>query len=529
MSMPSNGWRGDRDKMFPRTHHIKLVIISLFLCGALALGEDIHVIQVVDSSTGRGVPCVQLETVNHIRLLTDSNGIAVFDEPGLMNTKVFFTITSDGYEYPKDGFGYAGVAIDTTPNAKTVIKIRRINIAERLYRITGQGIYDQTVRAGKLAGVSIPISHPVLNGGVLGQDTVETIIYHGKIFWFWGDTNVAKYPLGNFRTTGATSELPGQGGLDPSIGVDLKYFTTSDGLPREMVAGLPADGPVWVDGLMIVRDASGVERLICKYVRIKSLVVRYATGLLEWNDKAEQFQPLIDFAKDERLAPECQPIRIHETGGDYFYFPSPYAILRVRADWNSIQNPHDYESFTCLRPGTRYAAAKSAALDRDASGQLIWAWKADTGAVDQAAQKELLAAHKIKSAEVWFNLYDEHGKPVTLAAGTVCWNNFLKKWILIAHESLGHPSRLGEVWLTTSDHPWGPFRKGVKIATHEIYTFYNVVQHPQFDQAGGRIVYFEGTYTNSFSYSDQTTPRYDYNQMMYRVDLGDPRLKWAEN
>src|SRR5665213_1244044 len=102
--------------------YMKLVIAFLFLCTTFVLADDIHVIQVVDSVTGRGVPCVQLETVNHIRLLTDSNGIAVFDEPGLMNTKVFFTITSDGYEYPKDGFGYAGVAIDTTPNAKTVIK-----------------------------------------------------------------------------------------------------------------------------------------------------------------------------------------------------------------------------------------------------------------------------------------------------------------------------------------------------------------------------------------------------------------------
>jgi hypothetical protein len=507
---------------------MKFVITFLFLCAPAVLAQDIHVMQVVDSATGRGVPCVQLETVNHIRLLTDSNGIAVFDEPGLMNTKVFFTITSDGYEYPKDGFGYAGVAIDTTPNAKTVIKIRRINIAERLYRITGQGIYDQTVRAGKLAGVSTPISHPVLDGGVLGQDTVETIIYHGKIFWFWGDTNVAKYPLGNFRTTGATSELPGHGGLDPTAGVDLNYFTTPDGLPRPMATGLPSEGPVWIDALMVLRDPTGAQRLICKFARVHDLVGIDQRGLLQWNDSHQQFEPLIDFDKDETLLPAGQPIRVHESAGDYFYFPTPYAVVRVRADWKAVQNPNDYEAFTCLQPGTRYINAKSARLDRDAAGQLIWSWKRDTGKIDQGAQKDLLAAHKIKPAEVWFHLSDEHGTPVTLAAGTVCWNDFLKKWILIAHEALGHPSRLGEVWLTTSDHPWGPFRKAVKIATHEIYTFYNVVQHPQFDQAAGRIVYFEGTYTNSFSYSDQTTPRYDYNQMMYRLDLADPHLKWAE-
>ena len=45
-----------------------------------------------------------------------------------------------------------------------------------------------------------------------------------------------------------------------------------------------------------------------------------------------------------------------------------------------------------------------------------------------------------------------------------------------------------------------------------------------FDQEGGRIIYFEGTYTNSFSGNPFKTPRYDYNQMMYRLDLADPRL-----
>jgi hypothetical protein len=54
---------------------------------------------------------------------------------------------------------------------------------------------------------------------------------------------------------------------------------------------------------------------------------------------------------------------------------------------------------------------------------------------------------------------------------------------------------------------------------------YNPKQHPYFDQDGGRTIYFEGTYTQAFSGSEETaTPRYDYNQIMYRLDLGDPRL-----
>ncbi len=53
-------------------------------------------------------PLVELRTVNQIRYYTDSNGIVAFDEPGLMNRKVFFSIASHGYEVDKDGFGFRG-------------------------------------------------------------------------------------------------------------------------------------------------------------------------------------------------------------------------------------------------------------------------------------------------------------------------------------------------------------------------------------------------------------------------------------
>ena len=42
-------------------------------------------IQVVDDATGRGVPLVELRTVNDISYYTDSAGHIAFHEPGLMN------------------------------------------------------------------------------------------------------------------------------------------------------------------------------------------------------------------------------------------------------------------------------------------------------------------------------------------------------------------------------------------------------------------------------------------------------------
>ena len=45
-----------------------------------------------------------------------------------------------------------------------------------------------------------------------------------------------------------------------------------------------------------------------------------------------------------------------------------------------------------------------------------------------------------------------------------------------------------------------------------------------FDKDGGRVIFFEGTYTHTFSGNATATPRYDYNQIMYRLDLSDARL-----
>ena len=39
------------------------------------------------------------------------------------------------------------------------------------------------------------------------------------------------------------------------------------------------------------------------------------------------------------------------------------------------------------------------------------------------------------------------------------------------------------------------------------------------------MIYLEGTYTDSFSNARTKTPRYDYNQVMYRLRLDDPRLR----
>jgi hypothetical protein len=115
------------------------------------------------------------------------------------------------------------------------------------------------------------------------------------------------------------------------------------------------------------------------------------------------------------------------------------------------------------------------------------------------------------------------GKAVQAHAGSVYWNEYRHRWVLIAVQTYG-TSFLGEVWYAEADTPLGPWVYARKIVTHDKYSFYNPKQHPFFDKDSGRILYFEGTYTQTFSGNTEKTPRYDYNQIMYKLDLADARL-----
>jgi hypothetical protein len=477
-------------------------------------------IKVVDAQTGRGVPLVELRTVNNISYYTDSNGIVAFHEPGLMNRKVFFSVRSDGYEFPKDGFGFAGIALEVKEGGRAELKIKRINLAERLYRITGEGIYRDSV----LTGEPTPIREPLLNGEVTGQDSVAAVRFQDKLYWFWGDTNRVRYPLGQFAMSGATSALPGKE-LDPAKGIDLTYFTDAEGFSRPM-APLGEPGAVWLDGLTTLPDEAGVECMISHYVRLKELGKTLEHGMMVWDEKARLFrkQKQLDLEKPWQCL-RGHTIRWKDSRRDveYILSPMPFSTVRVRDDWKSVFDPDAYEALTCLVPGSRYQK-DSAKVERGPDGKLLYDWKRDTDPTGPAEEQELIAAGKIRAEEARHLPVDiDGGKPVRLHLGSIAWNEFRKKWILIAVE-IGGASMLGEVWFSEAESPLGPWRTAKKIVTHDDYSFYNPVHHPFFDQEGGRVIYFEGTYSSTFSGNKNPTPRYDYNQIMYRLDLGDPRL-----
>jgi hypothetical protein len=496
------------------------LLLSAMLVGQAGPGDSWFRITVVDEQTGRGVPLVELETVNHIRYYTDSNGIVAFHEPGLMNQEVYFFLKSHGYEYPADASGNRGTALKVAPGGSAVLKIKRKNIAERLYRVIGAGIYRDSV----LTGQAVPIREPILNAKVLGSDSVINAIYRGKIWWFWGDTFYPAHPVGNYHVPGATSLLPGAGGLDPESGVDLTYFVDAQGSTREM-ARMPGKGRTWIHGLIVLPDKSGRERLFTHYGKIENFetLETAARGLALFDDDKQRFEHIVDIPKSSAINWEVivQNFRKTVGGVDYHYFANPVPLTRVRADAESLKRYADYEAFTCLKQGSRLDKPE---LDRADDGRLRWGWKKDTPPLAPRDQEKLIQAGQLKAEEALVHLRDvDSGKAVLGHGGSVYWNAYRRRWVMIFSELMGS-SFLGETWFAEADTPLGPWVYARKIVTHDRQTFYNPKQHPFFDKDNGRVLYFEGTYTNTFSGNLEMTPRYEYTQILYKLDLADPRM-----
>tara|TARA_B100001245_G_scaffold39194_1_gene25181 strand:- start:1182 stop:3062 length:1881 start_codon:yes stop_codon:yes gene_type:complete len=503
--------------MFFRHAILPALLLGLQLC-ALGQAEPppsaLFAIRVVDAETGRGVPLVELETVNHLRFYTDSNGTVAFREPGLMGRQIFFHVRSHGYEYPKDSFGYRGVRLKTTPGTEAVLKLKRLNIAERLYRVTGAGIY----RDNRLLGRSAPIEQPLLNGMVFGSDSVVTAVYRGKLHWFWGDTNRPSYPLGNFHVPFATSLLPGQGGLDPGLGVNLTYAVGKNGFAKE-AAKMPGKGPTWIDGLVVLPDKNQRPRLLAQYVKIKSPLTVYERGVVQFNDERQQFGHRATFSKAVPLYPHGHPF-LHRAadGQEYVYFAGGMPLVRVRASLASYLDPSQYETYTFLPAGS------GSDVQRNPDGSLKFEWRGGQPKLDLKQVNKLIAEKRIRAGESPVHLIDiETGKPVLTQQGSVYWNDHRQRWVMIISQSFGS-SMLGEIWFAEASRPEGPWVYARKIVTHNDYSFYNPKQHPYFAKDGGRTLFFEATYTSTFSGNKHPTPLYDYNQIMYRLELDDPRL-----
>jgi len=506
-----------------------MLVLGLNSFSGFAWAQSYYTIEVVDSATGRGVPMVEVST-NGQSFYTDSNGIIAFDEPGLMNQSLPFDFKSYGYANTSQ-------SLTTLYGNLSQIQTTRINRAERLYRATGANIYYDSVEVGQ----SVPISNPISNANIMGQDSVQAAVYNNQAYWFWGDSLYENGGGigGNYFTSGATSQLPGQGGLNPSQGIDYTYYEDALGQTRPMFPQYQSTGrPVWVDGLFTVEDNTGQERLLTHFVNVQSLFPTFVLleqGLAQLNDATGRFDKIQDYGvppvqqwgTGPPIMPAGHSFR-HTTGGeDYIYFGENYPSIRVRDNWDDVNDITKWEAFTPLQENMRYNAANPP-LELDNLGNPIYGWKKNTDPLGTEIFEEMVANGHLNRTDAPVGLVDfESGANVKLHRSSVNWNEYRGKWIMIGNESGGNGSFLGEVWYAEAPSPEGPWKNAIKVVTHGdpnsdldgSYSFYNPTHLPFLDEDGGRLIHFHGTYSTNFFDSAPATPDYEYNQIAYRLDL----------
>jgi hypothetical protein len=429
-------------------------------------------IEVVEQGSGWPVPMVELRTNHQTRFVTDNAGVIAFDLPELMGRETWFDVIGHGYEVERDGFGYRGVRL--TPQAgKTLrVEVRRTMPARRLGRLTGAGVFGESQKLG--SHTDWPES------GVLGCDSVQNTVHRGRMFWLWGDTTLAHYPLGIFHSSSATSAVQPVATFEPPLRLALEYFRDDAGRVRE-VARMPGDGPTWLTGYVSLPDSGGSPRLVASYSKITPPLDAYEWGLCVWDDLDAVFKPLRSVWKRSAESAEPPPFpkghpvfMTDEEGRKWVLFGDPFPTLRCPASFEAWQNPGTWEVLT--------------------------------------------APASVKSAD---------GGSVEPHTGSIAWNPWRGRWVCVFMQKFGKPSAFGELWYGEADAPTGPWGPAVKVLSHENYTFYNPRLHPEFTPPDSPILVFEGTYTTMFADRPAATPRYDYNQILYRLDLDDPALAAA--
>lgn len=462
---------------------LRLPLLLALACGALpalvsetALAEPFE-IQVVERGSGWPVPLVELRTTHQASFWTDNAGRVAIVLPELVGQEVWFTISSDGYAAPADGFGMRGVRVKLKPGGRKRVEVVRTSVAKRLGRLTGAGLFAESQQLGLERGWR--------ESGIVGCDSVQCAVHRGRMFWAWGDTSLANYPLGIYHMTSATSTVRPLESFEPPVRLPLNYFVDDHERPRG-VAEMPGEGPTWVSGYVVLPDGAGKERLVGSYLKIKSGLDAYASGLCVWNDEQEKFELLKTLwtKSDEEptlpVAPRGHPAMwTDEAGQRWVLFGDPLPTLRSVATYEAWQDPAQWET---LKPQATLAVAGGA-----------------------------------------------EGERVTPHSGSIAWNEYRQRWVTVFMENFGKPSAFGELWYAEADSPLGPWGSAVKIVSHANYTFYNPRLHPEFTLAKSPILLFEGTYTQTFADRPPPTPRYEYNQILYRLDLDDPKLAPAQH
>ncbi|MEY3829229.1 MAG: hypothetical protein RL636_930 [Verrucomicrobiota bacterium] len=449
-----------------------LALLSCWLACAGLQAAEICRIEVVEQGSGWPVPGVELRTVHGVRIVSDNAGVIAFDLPELMGRETWFTVSGHGYGVKADGFGYKGVRLRPAAGRKLTVTVERRILAQRLGRLTGTGLFAESQKLGEQLDWR--------DGPVQGCDSIVNARFEGKQFWFWGDTNLAHYPLGIFNVSAATTAdftPPAR----PPLKVRFDYFLNAQGRARG-VADVPGDGPTWIWGAATLKDAQGREHLVASAVKVRGTMEAYRWDLVEWDRSTQRFLPVqtvwtksVEQPKAPKV-PDGHALKWRDNQGkEWLLFCNPFPTLRCPATYEAWKDPQSWETLTPDRT--------------------------------------------IRTPE---------GTTVEAHGGDLAWHPWSQRWLLLFTQKGGDTSFLGEIWLATAPSPTGPWTGARKVATHDNYTFYNPVLHPEAFRADSPVIHFEGTYVTTFTDNQQPTPRWDYNQVLYQVDLSQPAFPAAK-
>ncbi len=268
--------------------------------------------------------------------------------------------------------------------------------------------------------------------------------YRGKLRWFWGDTNRLSYPLGIYRMAGATSEIPAAN-ADLRQPIRLNYFVDKTGFARNMAELPDPKGVVWLDGVAVVPNESGTEKMVARYQRRNGLAELYDQGMMIYDDQADLLR--VQHRSAIRTIGGCSMLSrspCTKTVVDWLMFGNPFPVTRVRKNLKHVLDLEQYESWSCMKPGDDPKTAKPL---RDPSGKLDYAWRKGPP-VTQQVEKRWLSEGVIKPTETRYMPVDiqARNRRIELHNGNTRWNSHLKKWVTIAGElnlSSANPSILG--------------------------------------------------------------------------------------
>lgn len=330
----------------------------------------------------------------------------------------------------------------------------------------------------------------------------------------------------------------------------------------------------WLQSLSVI-DANTVnESMYSCFIKPNSNIVGWA----KWNDNQTIFEQIsiwpntsfmtwmgsqapktvLKFANDEN-AYSSNNIT------DYQYYTAPFVYARAHESAIETGNATEFESFTPLIQGCNMS---NPIIDKNG-----WGWKKNMPIFTQSDETELIEkgilslnqsryqtkyfAHKTTITDN-ANVYMKHDHEkrndaivINFGQGSVNWNEYLSKYILITE---GYKN--GDIWLSISDGDmYGPWNKAYLIAQHNStgMVCYNPIQLPfmglkqniniNINGSGtvnDQYIYFACTFTAMWSQTypaNQTAwwnclfgqnshincanvvPRYEYNNLIYKVNL----------